>query len=79
MNMNKQQVLNKIKKGEYKITYEEACDCSFDWRLHHGTLECHEEGYECWTGHVLYIEGPVQDRPTRWASARSRARSAPVQ
>jgi hypothetical protein len=47
--------LDLLRKRQYRIEYEEACDCWFQWTISpYGLLECESEGSECWSANLLF-------------------------
>ena len=51
-------IIQNLKTGNYRIEYQEHCDCRFDWRLERGELICEAvdtDGF-CWVNNVLIMD-----------------------
>lgn len=59
--MNKEEIMEALKKGNYRIERESDCNCYFDWKIDKN-IGLINDGYadECWVGNILYInEVPI--------------------
>ena len=59
--MEIQEILSHLKQGKFEIRHEENCDCVWDWKIneHQQEIEENEDGYNCWTGNLLYVNGEL--------------------
>jgi|GEM_PF-1056297 len=59
--MEIQEILSHLKQGKFEIRHEENCDCVWDWKIneHQQEIEENEDGYDCWTGNLLYVNGEL--------------------
>lgn len=56
--MNKLELIEELKKGNYKVELQEDCNCSFDWAINNaGGLDDNCFSDNCWVGNVLTING----------------------
>lgn len=49
------EILDALAAGNYRIEYEDNCDCTFGWDVVAGGMDdgCHSDN--CWEGNILYV------------------------
>lgn len=57
--MKKDQLLQALKLGDYKIKMESDCGCQVNWRLTDERLEPDIYSDACWVGNILYVNNDI--------------------